>query len=148
MSQLLLLKNKVIEEKVLLHGSGRQFYELRPTKRIHDGPSAICATQFPEIAVLMVVLCNCKGKGGVKYKNINTEINPVLHLRISSTKLDSLLNTEEVTGYIYILDRYDFERHSLNELRSARSRFVRKPIPVSKSDLPFIPEKGIRQYFF
>lgn len=146
MSQLILLQEKVLNEKIVLHGSARQFYELKPTKRIGDGSPAICATQFPEIAILMAILRKCSGRAGVKYKNIATEIDPVLHLRISQEKLDSLLTSQDIIGYVYLLDRDNFQRHSLNELRSADARFVRTPLTVTKADLPFVPEKGKREY--
>lgn len=145
MSQIDLLTQKVIEEKIILHGSPRKFYELRPTRRIEDD-CCMCATQFPEIAILMAILRKCKGHGGVKYKSITTENEPVLHLRMSAVKLNSLLSSDELTGYIYVLDRDNFQRHSLNELRCWDSRFVRAPISVTKADLPFIPEEGKREY--
>ncbi len=147
MNQFALLENKIVEEKILLHGSARKLFDLRPNKRINDGPSALCATQFPEIAILMAILRGCKGKGGVKYKNIITQENPVLHLRLSPVKLESLLTTDEIKGYVYLLDRDGFDCHTLNEFRTKRSRFVREPITVSKSDLPFIPKEGEREYY-
>jgi hypothetical protein len=143
MSTLQMLENIVIKEKVLLHGSPNYFYELRPSRIL--GKRIVCATQFAEIAVLMAILRACRGKI-IKYQPVSSAECPYIDLRIKLAKLHHLLSTDEAIGYVYMIDRDGFKKESLEEFRIFEPRFVRKPIKVTKADLPFVPVPGTTTY--
>lgn len=138
------LQETVCKEKILLHGSPKYCYELRPAD--FGMGNVLCTTQFATIAVMMAILRACPVKGQVKYQPLKNPTDDHIILKLTKEKLQSLMNHPNLEGYVYVLGRDGFKPRFFNEFRSGESRFVRKPIRVERSDLPFTPTEGQLEY--
>lgn len=138
MNKVQILRDVVLNEKSLLHGSPKKIEELRP--HYTDDEMAICATPFPEIAIFMAVAAACKpGTHGfmvsIRDKKWSVQFNICEHIL-------AVLLQKDVKGYVYVLDSENFQRRNMFEHRAYESLYSMKTLSVTKEHLPFIPIEG------
>lgn len=148
------LRKLVSSGNTILHGSPKEFFEVRPTR--NNGEMVVCATVVPEIALYHELLIGTPGgrKRGIpgirftgEWSCIEDEQNRrIFTIRITQKKLEFLLLHPKLQGYVYPMDTYDFEKRGLSECRLHKSRFLRTKILITEEDLPFTPIPGHLEY--
>lgn len=142
MNKITALRDVVLNEKCLLHGSPTKIDELRP--HYTDGEMAICATPFSEIAVFMAVVAACKPGShsfvvSIKNGKCSVEFTMCKHI------LARLLQND-AKGYVYVLDSEGFKKRDIFEHRAYESLYCMRTLTVTKEHLPFIPIPGELHY--
>lgn len=131
----------------ILHGSPNYFNEIIP--RLTDGEMAICASVVPEITLYHALLKGSPGRkigGGAWSFNKKRFERATITFRLTEERLNFLLSKPKLTGYVYPMDTYDFDRRGLAECRLYKSRFLRTKILVTEDDLPFCPIPNQLEY--
>ena len=136
------LHTLVTQGGILLHGSPNLLEEIHP--HFADGEIAICATTFPELAIIMGVFKAC---GPCRMSYVATHHKGTYCIKISMCEkaLAALLYDDPI-AYVYSIDAEDFSKKSPFEYRLYDSIYTQKRIAVSKKDLPFMPVSGQTNY--
>jgi hypothetical protein len=143
MNKLKILRNVVLTENCLLHGSPKKIEEIR----LHytDGEMAICATPYPEIAVFMAVVNACRpGNSGI----LMTIHQKKYFVKFTlCERMLSVLLRNDVRGYVYALDAESFKSKTPPfEYRAYESLYSTRVLSVGKEHLPFMPMEGQTTY--
>ncbi|MDB5254676.1 MAG: hypothetical protein JWL92_52 [Candidatus Nomurabacteria bacterium] len=136
------LHTLVTNGNILLHGSPHLLEEIHP--HFADDEIAICATPFPELAIIMAIFKACKlGKMG--YTATLNKKTCCLTVRTCEKTVATLM-AHDLVGYVYVIDADGFSEKSPFEYRIYNSIYAQKRIAITKSDLPFMPTYGQTEY--
>ncbi len=142
MNRLNSLRHLVASERCLLHGSPKKVDELHP--HFTDGELALCATQYPEIAIFMALTRGCKD-GKSAYTISTSGSRWAVTFTICENILKQLLD-ENFRGYVYALDAEGFTKSNHVEYRLFESRYSLRSMTVTRADLPFFLIEGEMLY--
>jgi len=137
-----ILLNHVFNNNALLHGSPKNINEIHPL--LTDGELAICATQYPEIAIFMTVVGACK-KGKHTFSIHRKDGQLRIKFIVCEEKLQELLSSHNA-GFVYTIDADHFRKVSPVEHRTYDPVYIQQKFEVKKEHLPFIPLKGHHEY--
>ena len=128
----------------LFHGSPKELDQLEPRqafrydeklgKMVEDGEQSVCATHLADIAIFRALVNhdNAPTEHDSEFGS-PVEDNSFCHLGASHGTLDQVRGK---VGYVHLLDRKDFSRHSPMEWRSSNIVVPVKSIKVTYEDLP------------
>ncbi len=142
------LRNLVFDNNVVLHGSP----DLLDGLEIKDdgyGNVMISGTLIPEVALYYALFRRLPGRmpNGGSWALIEKDSKYFIHLRITQERLDYVLSGAPFKGYVYVLDKKDFEAFRLEECRLYQKSEITERILVTEKDLPFALQEGKLEYF-
>lgn len=131
------------EDKFLFHGSPLLFKELAPQQPVNfdrktgemrqDGDPCVAATHIAEIAIFRAIV-NSRNFPGKSYGS-SFRVTPKGNSELTVTR-KVWKRLEGKMGYVYILPRNEFSKHSRMEWRSEHEVRPLEIIAVSAKDLP------------
>lgn len=120
--------------RFVFHGSPRQLQKLEPQQQknfdyergrlLNDGKPAVCATQIAEVAIFRALV----HQGWTSFGSRDGKI-------IFGASAIALRKAKTRHGYVHLLRKKSFRKHSPYELRSSRSVRPVRIITVSFKDL-------------
>lgn len=143
MSKIKKLEALIINQKVLLHGGPNEYTELLPF--LTDGEVAVCATQFPEIAIFMALLKSYPVGGernfGIQFHTYGNSVSATFTWKLNPTFIHHPLK-----GYVYVVAKEKFTKKFRSEFRSYERVNFLNYHEVTREDLPFVLDayEGIR----
>lgn len=129
--------------RYLFHGSPTSMEVIEPRQAYNDsrpdGPMAVVATPYYQLAIFRaIILATKESVEPGKYKSGFSFDNDQLSFRASRETLAA--TRSGITGFVYVLDKDNFQKHSSMEYRTSAPVRPFKTFEVGANDLPKVIE--------
>jgi len=125
--------------KYLFHGSPTRLEVIEPRQAYNnsrpDGEPSVAATPFYKLAIFRAIILSAKVHiSPNKYRSGFSYNDGDLSFRANKETL--AIARSNGTGFVYVLDREDFRKHSPMEYRTSKAVRPIKTFEVGPTDLP------------
>jgi hypothetical protein len=125
--------------RYLFHGSPIRLEVIEPRQAYNnsrpDGPPTVAATTYYQLAIFRAIMLAVKPKVSPgQYQSGFSFTNGRLSFRASKETL--AIARSNITGFVYVFDKSNFQKHSSMEFRSLKAVWPIKTLEVNSSDLP------------